>query len=121
MTKFSAYLPLLVFTNDMSLMNPSLEPDCDGGGVTPRMNHQGAVEALTCGGLEYSLLAQQLDGWLASTDYLQKYARVHLDLTPPADEVLRNLVTFSFVASHLFSAGGGNTQKKLRRSSISLR
>ena len=32
---FSAPLPLLVFVKNVSLLNPSLDPICTGGGFTP--------------------------------------------------------------------------------------
>ena len=70
------------------------------------MTWQGTVEASTRGGADASLLAQQLDGRLASADSLRTAARVRLAAIPSAEEALRDLGTFAFVASHLFSAGG---------------
>ena len=75
-----------------------------GGGFTPRMTCQGTVEVSTCEGEETSLLEQQLDGWLALADSLRTSARVCLACIPSADEAMRNLGNFAFVASHLFSA-----------------
>ena len=89
----------------MSLLNSSLDPACTGGGVTPWLTRQGLVEASTRGGADASLLAQQLDGRLASADSLRMAARICLAVIPSADEALRDLGTFAFVASHLFSAG----------------
>ena len=60
----------------------------------------------TCGGADASLLEQQLDGRLASADSLRMTARIRLAVIPSADEALRDLGTFAFVASHLFSAWG---------------
>ena len=87
-------------------MNPYLDPECAGGGFTPWLTRQGTVEASTRGGADASLLAQQLDGRLASADSLRTAARVCLAAIPSAEEALRNLGTFAFVASHLFSTGG---------------
>ena len=80
-----------------------------GGGVTPWITHQGMIEALNYEGADASLLAQQLDGRMASSDYLLKAAQVCLDCIPSADEALCNLGTFAFVASHLFSTEGKHT------------
>ena len=60
----------------------------------------------TDGGVDASLLAQQLDGRLASADSLRTAARVRLAAILSAEEALRNFGTFAFVASHLFSTGG---------------
>ena len=76
------------------------------GGFTPWMIHQGMVKALTRGGSDASLLAQQLDGQLES---LWTAAQVRLATIPSADEALFGLGNFSFVASHLFYVGGGST------------
>ena len=70
---------------------------------------QGMVEASTHWGLYAYLLAQHMDGRLASTNSLQTAARVCLTAILSTDEVLHDLVTFDFVASHLLSAGGGAT------------
>ena len=70
------------------------------------MTFQGMVEALTYRGSDASLLAQYLDGCLASMDSLRTAAWVLLDVIPSADEALCDLATFAFVASHLFSVGG---------------
>ena len=75
------------------------------GGFTPWLTHKGTVEAVTRGGADASLLAQQLDGRLALEDSLRKAARVRLANIPSADEALHDLLIFSFVASHLFSVG----------------
>ena len=77
------------------------------GGFTPWMIHQGMVKALTRGGSDASLLAQQLDGQLESADSLWTAAQVRLATIPSADEALFGLGNFSFVASHLFYVGGG--------------
>ena len=102
---FSASLPLLALVKNVSLMNPSLDPACAVGGFTPWLTRQGTVEASTRGGADASLLAQQLDGRLASADSLRTAARVRLAAIPSAEESLRDLGTFAFFASHLFSAG----------------
>ena len=60
----------------------------------------------THGGADTSLVAQQLDGRLALTNSLWMAARVRLVVILSADKALRDLGTFAFVASHLFSAGG---------------
>ena len=60
----------------------------------------------TRGGADASLLAQQIDGRLASVDSLRTAARFCLAAILSADEALRDLGTFAFVASHLFSTGG---------------
>ena len=117
---FIASLPLLALVKNVSLMNPSLDPACAGKGFTPWLTRHGTVEVFTCGGIDASLLAQQLDRRLASADSLRTAARVSLDAIPSAEEALRNLGTFAFVASHLFSMGGGTCQP-LRSSSVSLR
>ena len=76
---------------------------CWGGGFTPCMTRQVTVEASTLRGLDTSLLAQYLNGRLASADSLQTETRVRLEVIPFADEAIRELVTFAFVESHLFS------------------
>ena len=43
---------------------------------------------------------------MTSVDSLQTAARVRMACILSADEALRNLVNFSFVALHLFSAEG---------------
>ena len=55
-------------------------------------------------GAEASLLSQQLNGRLASVDFLRASVRVHLDAIPSTDEVLCDLGMFAFVTSHLLSA-----------------
>ena len=70
------------------------------------MTCQGMVEASIREGADASLLAQQLDGRLASVDSLRTAARVRLACILYVDEALRDLGTFDFVASHLFSAAG---------------
>ena len=85
-------------------MNPSLDPASAGGRFTPWLTRQGTVEASTRGGVDASLLAQQLDGRLASADSLRTAAQVCLAAIPSAEEALRDLGTFAFDASHLFSA-----------------
>ena len=62
---FSASLPLLAFVKNVSLLNPSLDPACTGGGFTPWLTRQGSVEASTRRGADSALLAQQLYGRLA--------------------------------------------------------
>ena len=113
-------LPLLAFVKNASLLNPSLYPACTGGEFTPWLTRQGSVEASTRGGADASLLAQQLDGRLASAEFLRMAARIRLAIIPSADEALRDLGTFAFVASHLFSAGGA-TRQPSPSSSASLR
>ena len=103
---FSASLPMFAFVRKFSLMNPYLDSACAGRRFTPWLTRQGTVEASTRGGADASLLSQQLDGRLASADSLRTAARVRLDAISSAEEALRNLGTFDFVASHLFSAGG---------------
>ena len=49
---------------------------------------------------------QQLNGCLASAEYLRTVARVRLVAIPSADKALRDVVTPVFVAPHLFSVGG---------------
>ena len=58
------------------------------------------------GGADAPLVVQQLVGRLASVDSLWIAARVRLDAILSVDVKLCDLVTFAFVASHLFSAGG---------------
>ena len=71
----SAPLPLLDFVRNVSLMNPSLNPSCNGGGgFTPWLTWQGTVKASTRGGSDASLLAQQLDGHLVLAESLQTAA-----------------------------------------------
>ena len=67
---FSAPLPLLAFVKNVSLLNPSLDPACAGGGFTPWMTRQGTAKALTRGGADDYLLAQHLDSRLADADSL---------------------------------------------------
>ena len=88
---FSASLPLLALVKNVLLMNPSLDPACAGGGFTLWLTRQGTVEASTRGGADASLLAQQLDGRLASADSLQTAARVRLAAIPSAEEALHDL------------------------------
>ena len=52
-----------------------------------------------------SLLAQHLEGRLALAESMRTAARVFLDAILSANEGLRNLGIFAFVASHLFSLG----------------
>ena len=85
---FSASLPLLVSVNNVSLTNPSLDLACargGGEGFITWMIFQGTVETSTLWGSDSSLLAQQLDGRLASTDSLRKSAWV----TPGCHPVCR--------------------------------
>ena len=70
------------------------------------MTRQGTVEASTREGADALLLAQQLDGRLASADSLRTAARICLSCILSADEALRDVGPFSFVALHLFSAAG---------------
>ena len=70
------------------------------------MTCQGMVEASTREGAEASLLAQQLDGQLASAESLRTAARVRLDCNPSRDDALSDLGTFDFVTLHLFSTTG---------------
>ena len=58
------------------------------------------------GGVDASILVQQLYGSLSLADSLGMATRVCLATIPSVGEVLQVLGTFSFVASHLFSAGG---------------
>ena len=102
---FSASLPLLAFVKNVSLLNPSLDSACTGGGFTTWLNCKGSVEASTCGGADASLIEQHLDRCLASEDSLQMSVRVRLAVILSADEALRDIGTYAFVALHLFSAG----------------
>ena len=79
------------------------------GGFTPWLTRQGAVEASTRGGVDASLLNQQIYGRLALADSPRTDAQVCLADILSADEALCDLGTFAFVASHLFSAGGRHT------------
>ena len=58
------------------------------------------------GGVDASLLAQQLDGRLDLEESLCTFMRFRLAAIPSADEVLWDLGTFAFIASHLFSMVG---------------
>ena len=69
------------------------------------MSH-GTVEASTHWGLDASLLENPMDGQLALMQYLQTNTRVCLEAILSADEALRNLGTFDFVNSYLFSVDG---------------
>ena len=102
---FSTSLPFLALIKNVSVTNPSLYPACAGGGFIPWLTWQGTVEAFTCGVADASLLAKQLDGRLALADSLCTAARVRLAAIPSAEEALRDLGTFAFIASHLFSTG----------------
>ena len=62
------------------------------------MIRQGTVEASTRGGEAASLLAQHMDGRLASADSLRIAARVRLACILSTDKALRDLGTFSFIA-----------------------
>ena len=62
------------------------------------------VETPTHTGLDTSLLAQHLYGWLASADSLRTATQVHLLVILYADKALRDLGTFDFVVLHLLSA-----------------
>ena len=57
------------------------------------------------GGADAYLLVHNLDGRLASENSLWTAARFLLAAIPSADEALRNLGTFDFVASYLLSTG----------------
>ena len=70
------------------------------------LTRQVLIEASTCGGVDASLLTQQLDGRLESADSLRMAARVRLSVIPSADKALRDLHTFAFFALRLFSVGG---------------
>ena len=101
-THFSASLPLISLVRNVSLMKPSLDSVCTGGGggFTPWMNCQDMVEASTHGGADASLLSKQLDRVLSLVDSLRTAARVRLSAISSTEEALRNLGTFSFVALH---------------------
>ena len=117
---FSASLPLFAFVKNMSLMNPSLDPLCDGGAFTPLMTLQGTLEASTHGESYASLLAHHMDGQLASVESLQTAAQVHLALILSVDEVFRNLKPFPWW--HCTSSPlGVNMRQKLQSSFISFR
>ena len=105
---FSASLPLLALVKNVSLLNPSLDPDFTGrgGGVTPWTTLQGLFEASTCGGADVFLLAQQLDGCLIPAGSFQVATRVRLTAILSVDEALCDLSTFALVVLHLFSTGG---------------
>ena len=89
--------PIGVFKEHV-LDEPLPIPSLRWGRFTNLMTCQGTFESLTHGGSDASLLAQLLNGLMASTDYLQTIARVCLVVIPSADEVFRNLGTFDFVA-----------------------
>ena len=55
---FSASLTLLDFVKNVSLWNPSLDPECDGGEFTPWLTRQREVEAATRGRSDASLLSK---------------------------------------------------------------
>ena len=77
------------------------------GVVTLWLTRHGTVYVSTLGGTDASLpFVQQLDGRLDSADSLPLAARVRLAAILSADEGLRGLGTFAFIASHLLSAGG---------------
>ena len=59
----------------------------------------------TCVVDDVSLLAQKLDGRLALAESLRT-SMSRLSTIPSPEEALRDLGTFAFVASHIFSAGG---------------
>ena len=103
---FSASLPLLALVKNISLVNPSLDPACTGGGFTPWLACQGMVEASTHGSADASLLAQQLDGRLELVESIRTDAHVRLAAILSVEKALHDLGTFAFVALHLFSAGG---------------
>ena len=63
------------------------------------------MEESAGGGTNTSLLAQHLDGRLDLVDSLWMSARILLATILSAVKALRNLGTFAFVASHIFSAG----------------
>ena len=67
------------------------------------MTFQGMVEAATNEGANDILLTQQLNRHLDLAESLWTAMRVHLDAIPSAEEALRDLGTFDFVALHLFS------------------
>ena len=67
--------------------------------------HQRTVEASTRWGVDTYLIAQQLDGRLASEDSLWMAERVRLEDILSVDEKLLNLGTFLFVALQLLSVG----------------
>ena len=69
------------------------------------LTRQGSVEASTCGGADAPFLTYQLDGRLALANSLRISAMVRLAFIPSADETLRDLGNFDFVALYLFSAG----------------
>ena len=60
----------------------------------------------THGGADAYLLALQLDGRLALADSLQMAVRVRLVVITSTYEALRDLSTFTSIASYLFSVGG---------------
>ena len=74
---------------------------------------QGGVETVTHGREEESLLAKHLNRILASADSMQIDVRVRLASIPSVDKALRELGTFYFVVSHLFSAGGRHSSSLL--------
>ena len=75
----------------------------------PSLNWQCTAKASTCGGADASLLYQNLDGSLASAEYLRTSTRIRLAAILSADEALRDLGTYASVILHLFSAGGRNS------------
>ena len=65
--------------------------------------HQQTVEASTRWGVDTYLLAQQLDGRLASEDSLWMAERFRLEDILSVDEKFLNLGTFLFVSLQLLS------------------
>ena len=57
------------------------------------------------GGADASLLAQHLDGCLASLGSMGASTRVLLDAIPSTYDALRNLDTFAFILLQLLSVG----------------
>ena len=80
-----------------------------GGGFTLWLTRQGTVDMATRGGADAYLLSQKMDGRLDSKDSLRTATRVRLSAIMSTEEALRYLLTFTFVESHLFYAGGRNS------------
>ena len=59
-------------------------------------------------GLDNSLLFQHMDDRMNSEDYMCTSDQALLDVILSADKAIHDMVTFSFAALHLLSAGRRN-------------
>ena len=96
--------PLLAFSKNLILMNPSLDPACTGRGHT-LAEAPSIVRGVNPWGCQRLPPGSAVGRRLASADSLQIDARFRLAFILSADEALRDLGTFAFVASYLLSAG----------------